>query len=1208
MPSLFPGPGTRPGPDTVTQQQLLAHGFHHVVPAGTTVYSSVFRTFWADHNDINFTNHGTLWNISATEAGAVLAGFYILEFYNYGLIVQETTNGNATGVFVGSHGYHFENRGEIYALARGNAAGVEHWWPDLYLVNSGLIAAYSSGPSNRPDGGGGVGSAIGIALFNGGGIRNEADGAILAEGLYARALLMANGEVANYGRIEALSTDPGQTAYGIMMGGSDFDQNQLFNAGLIRADIAWSSDEPHPVYGPRGADHVINLASGRIEGDIETGRGDDEVINEGTLIGDVRLGEAADLFDASRGTWTGVADLGWDDDRFIGSTAGDTARGNRGRDRLDGGLGNDLLLGGAGADRLAGEAGNDGLYGESGDDVLILAGADNAHGGDGDDRIEASDLSFAFASGGAGRDTFYADIAGLKLDLSAIAASGRVQSIERIELRDTQQIAVRAGDVAALAGATLEIAGTRYNQVILAGAWVEQRAVVQEGGVFRAFTLGGETVLVRMGVSVTTGAIPAGFTGLDAVAGGAAAPQAGAVPGGTLSSPVLDISYRSIQERYTLIEEDETWQAFNLPVAAGGSAQAVLENRGVMSVTTAGANSLVATILLGDFGLIINSGTIRAAATDATSGTAALAHSGRGRVENYGVIEAVATGGSVSAARAGSSGFSPGAALINHGTIRAETVTGTATGVTIVESQAFDRTPIVANFGLIEAVGGAGTMAVQFTLGGLLVNRGDIVARNSASSGAQDAIGIILSSTPFNGSDVDNLGTISGIVAIQAFNTRSAIRNSGLIAGDIRLSGGSDLLDNAGEIRGAVRLGAGSDLYVAINGIHQGAVSGEDGGDALFGTGTADILDGGADDDIIFGGGGADTLSGGGGRDIFLYRRVEDSVGPAIDTIADFTSGTDRIDLTALNVQSVTIQADGGFSILNAVTAAGTLSIRVSGALSQADLVLSGQPSSEGTSGADSLLASAGGSSLNGGDGHDLLVGLAGNDRLDGGAGSNVMWGGAGDDVYVVRSVGDQVSERPGEGVDVIEYFVPFARMFLPDHVENAVALTDSLLVGNALANRITGSAGNDNLSGGDGDDVLFGGSGADWLYGNGGADRLTGGTGADLFIYWAVTDSRDRHPRSDGAKVPVDVITDFQPGEDRIDLSDFDANPAGGGSNDAFAFLGAGAFTGHAGQLRTAFANGVANIYADLDGDRVADLQIVALTPAALQIADFIL
>ncbi|MCB5408458.1 calcium-binding protein [Pseudogemmobacter faecipullorum] len=70
-------------------------------------------------------------------------------------------------------------------------------------------------------------------------------------------------------------------------------------------------------------------------------------------------------------------------------------------------------------------------------------------------------------------------------------------------------------------------------------------------------------------------------------------------------------------------------------------------------------------------------------------------------------------------------------------------------------------------------------------------------------------------------------------------------------------------------------------------------------------------------------------------------------------------------------------------------------------------------------------------------------------------------------------------------------------------------------LNGTALDDLLTGGAGNDTLSGGEGSDVLTDGPGE---------DRLTGGGGADLFVLSA-----------DGM---ADVITDFQPGLDRLDLT----------------------------------------------------------------------
>ena len=70
----------------------------------------------------------------------------------------------------------------------------------------------------------------------------------------------------------------------------------------------------------------------------------------------------------------------------------------------------------------------------------------------------------------------------------------------------------------------------------------------------------------------------------------------------------------------------------------------------------------------------------------------------------------------------------------------------------------------------------------------------------------------------------------------------------------------------------------------------------------------------------------------------------------------------------------------------------------------------------------------------------------------------------------------------------------------------------------------LDGGNGKDTLIGGDGNDTLNGGNGKDTLNGDAGDDTLTGGNGNDSFIF-----------ESDFGN---DVITDFKPGNDHIDLS----------------------------------------------------------------------
>ncbi len=155
-----------------------------------------------------------------------------------------------------------------------------------------------------------------------------------------------------------------------------------------------------------------------------------------------------------------------------------------------------------------------------------------------------------------------------------------------------------------------------------------------------------------------------------------------------------------------------------------------------------------------------------------------------------------------------------------------------------------------------------------------------------------------------------------------------------------------------------------------------------------------------------------------------------------------------------------------------------------------------------------------------------------------------------------------------------------------------ATAFGDNVVAGGG-ADRLIGLGGDDTLSGGAGADTLLGGAGADRLRGGGGTDEMVGGSGADLFQFRAVADSPDGDAR--------DVIRDFTPGSDRLDLR-FDADATTRGTQE-FDFIGRAAFTHEAGELR--HARGV--LSADTDGDGVADFQVRLTDVARLHSDDFI-
>jgi serralysin len=150
------------------------------------------------------------------------------------------------------------------------------------------------------------------------------------------------------------------------------------------------------------------------------------------------------------------------------------------------------------------------------------------------------------------------------------------------------------------------------------------------------------------------------------------------------------------------------------------------------------------------------------------------------------------------------------------------------------------------------------------------------------------------------------------------------------------------------------------------------------------------------------------------------------------------------------------------------------------------------------------------------------------------------------------------------------------------------------------------GGGGDDSLSGNRSGNTLSGGAGNDILAGGFGNDRVEGGAGADIFVFTSTGHSVGYMIRSDGKKFLPDILADFTSGTDRIDLSAIDAD-VGTAANDAFTFIGTGAFTHLPGQLRYEAVDGLAHIFADTDGNGIADLQIIANGTQILA-ADFIL
>jgi Ca2+-binding RTX toxin-like protein len=341
---------------------------------------------------------------------------------------------------------------------------------------------------------------------------------------------------------------------------------------------------------------------------------------------------------------------------------------------------------------------------------------------------------------------------------------------------------------------------------------------------------------------------------------------------------------------------------------------------------------------------------------------------------------------------------------------------------------------------------------------------------------------------------------------------------------------------------------------------------GTTGNDTFNVWGGNDIVNGGAGNDVFFdqgvlgGNGGAfsgdDQFFGGDGNDVFF-------AGDG-NNVYDGGAGTDKVSYAfahegvTVNLANGTGRGDGVDSLVSIENVDGSI---------HNDIIT-------GDNNNNVLFGDAGNDILNGGGGNDILQGGVGNDILNGGAGVNTA-----DYSYLNSDPMGRVNVNLSLGTAT--EFGSQASSSGPVRVQvGADTLTS---IQNAV-----GTFGNDVLIGNSGNNVLTGGHGQ---------DIMTGGAGADTFVFNSVSDSANAAP---------DVITDFQSGIDKLDLSGIDAN-TGVSGNQAFTFLGQGAFDNHAAELIYQVIQGNAFVRGDVNGDGVADFTIKLSNVTSLAATDVV-
>ncbi len=340
------------------------------------------------------------------------------------------------------------------------------------------------------------------------------------------------------------------------------------------------------------------------------------------------------------------------------------------------------------------------------------------------------------------------------------------------------------------------------------------------------------------------------------------------------------------------------------------------------------------------------------------------------------------------------------------------------------------------------------------------------------------------------------------------------------------------------------------------------------------GNSSSQDLFGSTGDDVITGFGGDDALTGDTGNDVFAYtaRLFGD------DLINDFVQGEDRINLSALGIADFAllqpfIAGSGADSVISFFFNGQFESITIVGVapnqLAPGDFIFNTDPAALTPTSSlsdDLLFGGNGNDTLGGGQGDDTLIGGAGTDTFVGGAGFDTLTGGVGGDIFSftarrfdanVITDFDQGEDRinlAALGIADLATLAPFITQNLgntlisffygseAENIEIKGVLPNQLTANDFIFNVATtaltpastglddilfGGSGGDQLNGGQGDDTLVGGAGGDTLIGGFGYDTLTGGSGSDIFNFNA-------------RQFDDDVITDFVPGVDRINLSAF--------------------------------------------------------------------
>ena len=773
------------------------------------------------------------------------------------------------------------------------------------------------------------------------------------------------------------------------------------------------------------------------------------------------------------------------DDSLYGGAGNDTLRGAAGNDLLDGGDGDDVLSGGSDADTALGGAGNDTIVAGTGDrveggdgnDSIEGSGIASVNGGDGDDIIR-TDIGSGTLTLGAGHDVVIlnAGVAGTGLVVTDFQTAQGGDAINYYELTKLFQTFTAGNDPFAT--------GHLYWQQVGADAVLryDLDGTGGYGAVQKVLTLQNVNIA---SLNTATMAALTGTAGSDVLVGTAGNDLKDGLAG--------DDWLRGFGGNDTLRG------GAGIDTLEGGAGNDLLDSDDAFQAGEVyGGNSGVDTLSgYGDLGAVTYSGievlNIRAGGYEMNASVQQLTN-----FTSIGYADGgTGAGSTIVLSNGGAIDFSAkmtGAVKVRAGTAGNQ-ITGTQWNDTLISGAGNDL--LSGGAGDDRYIVGDGT------------SRSDTIVAGAGNDVLEITGGLTIADVRFQRSGDD------------LFIRYGAGTDSVRLSKHFAYDGTTQVktLDVGGvsyDLTLGLSFNGSSAEDVLVGGAFDDSITAHAGDDKLSGLGGNDTLKGNT---------GNDTLDGGAGNDRYLF-----AVGDGQDLILAATApgDADIIEITTktLTIEGVRMDRVGDDLLIG--VGPGADSIRVAGHFTSAGKVaaimvggvtytLVGNPSIEGSAGADTLTGTvmndtirgyAGADSLDGSIGHDSLLGGErwdtlkggqGNDTLDGGLDNDQMYGGAGDDLYYVDNVGDRTYELLNEGIDSV---ISTLNWSLAADVENLTLVgTATTGTGNGLANRITGNEVANTLSGGASADTLDGAAGADSLDGGIGNDLLLGGARWDTLI-----------------------------------------------------------------------------------------------------------